>query len=76
MSPPPHYNLGFEYISNSNIMIFSSGSGEVARVTPEGVMQFSIEAKDEYIACYKTGKRPTEKLFAKLEKLIADLGMK
>jgi hypothetical protein len=35
-----------------------------------------IKAKDEYIACYKTGKRPTEKLFAKLEKLIADLGMK
>jgi hypothetical protein len=35
------------YISNSNIMIFSSGSGEVARVTPEGVMKFSIEANDE-----------------------------
>ncbi len=35
------------YISNSNIMIFSSGSGEVARVTPAGVMKFSIEANDE-----------------------------
>lgn len=34
-----------------------------------------VKAKDEYIACYKTGKRPTEKLFAKLEKLNAALGV-
>lgn len=30
-----------------------------------------VVAKDEYIACYKTGKRPSEKLFAKLDRLIA-----
>jgi hypothetical protein len=30
-----------------------------------------VAAKDEYIACYKTGKRPSEKLFAKLERLTA-----
>jgi hypothetical protein len=28
-----------------------------------------VAAKDEYIACYKTGKRPSEKLLAKLEHL-------
>lgn len=30
-----------------------------------------VAAKDEYIACYKIGKRPSEKLFAKLERLTA-----
>jgi hypothetical protein len=30
-----------------------------------------VAARDEYIACYKTGKRPSEKLFAKLERLTA-----
>jgi hypothetical protein len=35
-----------------------------------------VKAKDEYTACYKTGKRPTEKLFAKLEKLNAALDVK
>lgn len=30
-----------------------------------------VAAKDEYTACYKTGKRPTEKLFKKLKRLNA-----
>ena len=30
-----------------------------------------IEAKDEYLVCYKIGKRPTEKLFKALERLTA-----
>lgn len=28
-----------------------------------------IKAKNQYIGCYKTGRRPTEKLFATLERL-------
>lgn len=30
-----------------------------------------VAAKDEYTACYRTGKRPSEKLFAKLDRLTA-----
>lgn len=30
-----------------------------------------VAAKDEYIACYKAGRRPSEKLFARLERLTA-----
>lgn len=30
-----------------------------------------VAAKDEYIACCKTGKRPSEKLLAKLDRLTA-----
>jgi len=28
-----------------------------------------VEAKDEYISCYKMGRHPTEKLFMKLKNL-------
>jgi len=30
-----------------------------------------IKAKDEYTGCYKTGRRPTEKLFKTLDRLNA-----
>jgi hypothetical protein len=33
-----------------------------------------VKAKDEYIACYKTGKRPSDSLFAKLDRLIKEVG--
>ena len=33
-----------------------------------------VKSKDEYIACYKTGKRPSEKLFAKLKRLTEEVG--
>jgi hypothetical protein len=33
-----------------------------------------VKAKDEYIACYKTGKRPSEKLFRTLDRLIKEVG--
>jgi hypothetical protein len=39
-----------------------------------GLLRELVKAKDEYIACYKTGKRPSEKLFAKLERLIKEVG--
>lgn len=32
-----------------------------------------VKAKDEYIACYKLGKRPTEGLFKELDRLAAAL---
>lgn len=35
-----------------------------------------VKAKDEYIACYKTGKRPSEALLDKLERLTAMLERK
>jgi hypothetical protein len=38
------------------------------------VVAVSLKAKDEYIACYKTGKRPSEKLFTRLERLIQEVG--
>jgi hypothetical protein len=34
-------------------------------------LRYLVAAKDECIACYKTGKRPTEKLFTKLARLDA-----
>ncbi len=34
-----------------------------------GLLRELVKAKDEYIACYKTGKRPGDSLFAKLERL-------
>jgi hypothetical protein len=39
-----------------------------------GLLRELVKAKDEYIACYKTGKRPSEKLFAKLDRLIKEVG--
>jgi hypothetical protein len=34
-----------------------------------GLLRELVKAKDQYIACYKTGKRPGDSLFAKLERL-------
>jgi hypothetical protein len=39
-----------------------------------GLLRELVKAKDEYIACYKTGKRPSEKLFARLDRLIEEVG--
>lgn len=46
-------------------------TGEIARglAYERDMLREMVKAKDQYIACYKTGRRPSEKLFATLERL-------
>ncbi len=48
-----------------------SNTGEIARglAFERDQLRELVRAKDQYIACYKTGKRPSEKLFSTLERL-------
>lgn len=50
-----------------------SRTGDIARglAFERDQLRELVKAKDQYIACYKTGRRPTEKLFATLERLTA-----
>ncbi|GEM_PF-2084570 len=47
--------------------------GEVARglAFERDQLRELVKAKDQYIACYKTRKSPTEALFSRLERLTA-----
>ena len=47
--------------------------GEVARglAFERDQLRELVKAKDQYIGCYKTGRRPSEALFSKLERLTA-----
>lgn len=48
-----------------------SAAGDIARglAFERDMLRELVNAKEQYICCYKTGKRPSEKLFATLERL-------
>ena len=50
-----------------------SRTGEVARglAFERDQLRELVKAKDQYIACYKTGRSPSERLFSTLERLVS-----
>jgi hypothetical protein len=65
----------FRKITEAEAAAIASGSESGRMLAMEcGLLRELVKAKDEHIACYKTGKRPSEKLFAKLERLIKEVG--
>jgi hypothetical protein len=65
----------FRKITEAEAAAIASGSQAGRMLVMEcGLLRELVKAKDEYIACYKTGKRPSEKLFTRLERLIQEVG--
>jgi hypothetical protein len=65
----------FRKITEAEAAAIANGSEAGRMLVMEcGLLRELVKAKDEYIACYKTGKRPSEKLFAKIERLIKEAG--
>jgi hypothetical protein len=65
----------FRKITEAEAAAIASGSEAGRMLVMEcGLLRELIKAKDEYIASYKTGKRPSEKLFARLDRLIEEVG--
>lgn len=62
--------MKFKRISEPESAEIANASDQGRRLVMErDLLRELVVAKDEYIACYKTGRRPSERLFAKLERL-------
>jgi len=57
--------------TESEVAELVSRTGEIARglAFERDQLRELVKAKDRYIACYKTGRNPSEVLFMKLSKL-------
>lgn len=57
--------------TNKEVAELVRHSGEIARglAFERDLLRELVKAKDQYIACYKTGKSPSEKLFQTLDRL-------
>jgi hypothetical protein len=61
--------------TEAEVAALVSETGEIARglAFERDMLRELVAAKDQYTACYKTGKRPSEKLFSTLNSLNAIL---
>lgn len=57
--------------TEAEVAEFLPRTGEIARglAYERDMLREMVKAKDQYIACYKTGRRPSEKLFSTLDRL-------
>jgi hypothetical protein len=62
---------GIRIPSEAEVAELVSKTGDIARglAFERDQLRELVKAKDQYIGCYKTGKRPSEKLFTTLERL-------